>query len=188
MLSRDLAGPARPRPSSCWKLTNSFTSPLLSPKDAEHQILAALGVVIEPVVLLVVQDAQKTVLVVVGGTLTIGGGGDQAILARHVLSWLIRMDSCSLGMPRSTQSSTAVVGKLSGGIGDQKLRSFDLLADALGQVGQLLLEHAVLDRLLGRTLAEIAHQQAGRGHGEDDGGQIFCFSVRLANIRGDSEV
>ncbi|MNC30452.1 hypothetical protein D3C75_787370 [compost metagenome] len=32
MLSRDLASPARPRPSSCWKLTNSFTSPLLSRK------------------------------------------------------------------------------------------------------------------------------------------------------------
>ena len=42
MLCRGLAKPAGPRPSSCWKLTNSFTSPLFSPKMLKHQILAAL--------------------------------------------------------------------------------------------------------------------------------------------------
>ena len=160
------------------------------PKDAEHQILAALGVVIEPVVLIVVQDAQKTVLVVVGGTLTIGeGGGDQTILARHVLELVDEDGLLLLGHAAlDPVQHEAVVGKLSGGIGDRGEILFDLLADALGQVGQLLLEHAVLDQLLGRTLAEIAHQQAGEGHGEDDGGQNFLFQCQACEHKGDSEV
>ncbi|MNZ48371.1 hypothetical protein D3C78_661130 [compost metagenome] len=185
-----LGEPGQAAPVELLEVDEQLHLAIALAKDAEHQILAALGVVVEPVVLLMVQDAQEAVLVVVGGALAIGeGGGDQAILARHVLE-LVDEDGLLLlghaaGHPVQHE---AVIGQLSGGARDRGEILLDLLADALGQVGQLLLEHAGLDQLLGRALAEVAHQQAGESHGEDDGGQNFLFECQACEHKGDSGV
>ena len=163
MLSRILARPARPRPSSCWKLTNSFTSPLLS-RRCKHQILAALGLSVHPVVLLVVRDAQKTVLVVVGGTLTIGeGGGDQIHTGFcHVLELVtMRMDSllghAALDPVQHRSGRWQAVWRHC-----DRVRSFSISRRCAGSGWQLLLEHVVPRSAAGQNaLAEIAHQQAG---------------------------
>jgi len=157
-------------------------------KDAEHQILAALGVVVEPVVLVVVQDAQEAVLVVVSRALAIGeGGGDQAVLARHVLELVDEDGLLLLGHAAlDPVQHEAIVGQLPGGVRDRGEIFLDLLADTLREVRQFLLEHALFDQLLCRTLAEIPHQQAGEGDGEDDGGQNFLFQCQACEHKGDS--
>ncbi|MNJ70778.1 hypothetical protein D3C77_672600 [compost metagenome] len=84
-----------------------------------------------------VQDAQEAVLVVVGGTLAIGeGGGDQAILAGHVLELVDEDGFLFLGHAAGHPvQHEAVIGQLPGGACDRGEILLDLLADALGEVG-----------------------------------------------------
>ncbi len=158
-------------------------------KDAEHQVLLALGVAVEPGVLLRGEVAQEAILVVVGCALAIGeGGGNQTILARHVLELVDEDGLLLLGHAAlDPVQHEAIVGQLPGGTGDRGEILLDLLADALGQVGQLLLEHAGFDQLLGRALAEVAYQQAGEHHGEGDRGQDFLFECQACKHKSDSD-